>query len=311
VTLTITVSRGGAAVTPDAVGSAVWETDERGPGVFTFTVPPGVPVAEGDAVSVEGGGARIFAGYVFTRRREGRGFCSVTAYDQLRYLKNRDSLLYGGITASTLLRRIAASHGLNLGLVEDTKAALPQTAEDDKTLADILANALAVTELTGGRFILYDDAGGLTLRAGSGMDAGFAVGPGGAQRFTHTVSIDGGVCNSVKVLCDTVGGRREFLAEDPASIARCGTLRTVGRVSDPLLGRRRADELLAKGRNPRAELTLGGVPGDPGVRAGSILTADGSFTGEDGPSRWVTENARHTWKEGGYFMDLRLRQWGY
>ena len=114
----------GAVFLPVVVGSVQWETSMSGsPGRLTFTVleEEGFPaLREGCRVSLRLDGALLFCGYVFTRVQEGRRLVSVTAYDQLRYLLSRDTLLYVGMTASGLLRMIAADYRLALGEVEET-----------------------------------------------------------------------------------------------------------------------------------------------------------------------------------------------
>ena len=90
----------GAVFLPVVVGSVQWETWMSGsPGRLTFTVleEEGFPaLREGCRISLRLDGTLLFCGYVFTRVQEGRRFVSVTAYDQLRYLLSRDTLLYRG-----------------------------------------------------------------------------------------------------------------------------------------------------------------------------------------------------------------------
>ena len=55
------------------------------------------------------------------------------AYDQLRYLKNKDTITEEGLKASDLLKRLAADFRLNLGSVEDTGYTLETIVEEDST----------------------------------------------------------------------------------------------------------------------------------------------------------------------------------
>ena len=307
--LRVEISRGGTVYLPAVLDGAVWETEADGaPGRFAFPARDGLPVSEGDAVSVTADGAEVFYGYIFTRRTDQTGAVTITAYDQTRYLKNRDTYLYDGVTASALLRRIAADHGLKTGAVDDTAVLLEPRAEDNKSLADILRNALARTEeMGGGRFILYDSFGALTLRRAGAMRRNLLVGADAGQVFTRTLSIDRDTYNAVKLVCDKKTGRAVYTAEDPGSVRAWGRLQFFEKIADDTNGAARAAELLARGNRASRELFVGGVPGDRAVRAGCSLWVSGELAGEGEAALCSVERARHLWKDGGYFMDLELR----
>jgi hypothetical protein len=280
------------------------------PGRFAFSVwdDPALNIAEGDTVRVTHDGKNVFSGFIFTRRTNQTGAVSVTAYDQTRYLKNRDTVVYGGITASALLLRVAAEHRLRTGVVRDTGVRLEPCAEDNKSLADILRNALARTgEAGGGRFVLYDEFGALTLKRAEEMARGLLIGAAGGQTFCRTVSIDRGVYNAVKLVCDKKTGRAVYTAADAESAARWGRLQHFGKLADDFNGNVRAAALLRLYNKERRELSIGGVPGDSSVRAGCSLYAAKELSGGIGNTLCFVERARHTWRDGGYFMDLEVR----
>ena len=56
----------------------------------------------------------------------------MTAYDQLRYLKNKDTITEEGLKASDLLKRIATDFRLNLGTVEDTGYTFETIVEENQ-----------------------------------------------------------------------------------------------------------------------------------------------------------------------------------
>ena len=121
--------------------------EARQPGQLTFTVVQDsiLKFQEGDAVKAWYGGVPFFYGFVFTKKRGQDGLISVTAYDQLRYLKNKDTYSYTGKTASQLLRAIASSLGLQTGTVEHTGYVIPKRLEENTTYFDMLQNALDLT----------------------------------------------------------------------------------------------------------------------------------------------------------------------
>ena len=64
----------------------------------------------------------MFYGFVFTKSRSGRtpNVIEVTAYDQLRYFKNKDTYVYSNKKASDVIKMIAEDFGLSVGALEDT-----------------------------------------------------------------------------------------------------------------------------------------------------------------------------------------------
>ena len=68
------------------------------PGKLEFTVVkgPGLNFAEGDPVKLTVNGTAMFYGFVFKKKRDKGGTIDVVAYDQLRYLKNKDTITEEG-----------------------------------------------------------------------------------------------------------------------------------------------------------------------------------------------------------------------
>lgn len=79
------------------------------PGTLKFTVlaDEALDFEEGDRVHFSVDGTDVFYGYVFAKKSVSDGLISVTAYDQLRYLKNKDTFIGTGLKASELLKRLA------------------------------------------------------------------------------------------------------------------------------------------------------------------------------------------------------------
>ena len=70
-----------------------WSTERTStPGKLTFKVVKDdiIDFQEGAAVRFKFNDKGIFFGFVFTKKRDKDQIITVTAYDQLRYLKNKD-----------------------------------------------------------------------------------------------------------------------------------------------------------------------------------------------------------------------------
>ena len=88
---------------------------------------------------------------------------SYIVYDQLRYLKNKETIVYKKKTAGELIKILAKRFNLQYGTLADTgwrRSAI----EDNTTLFDIIQNALDDTLITKGKtYVLYDKVGKLQL----------------------------------------------------------------------------------------------------------------------------------------------------
>lgn len=83
-----------------------WSTERRStPGKLTFKVVKDsiIDFSEGSAVRMRVDGKNAFFGFVFSKKRDKDQIITVTAYDQLRYLNNKDTYVYENKTASQLV----------------------------------------------------------------------------------------------------------------------------------------------------------------------------------------------------------------
>ena len=85
-----------------------WTTQRRGsPGKLTFNMvyDTAIKISEGAAVRLKVDGKPVFFGFIFSQKRDKNQIITVTAYDQLRYLKNKDTYVYENKTASQFIQR--------------------------------------------------------------------------------------------------------------------------------------------------------------------------------------------------------------
>ena len=148
VELIIASSDGSVLLLPAVEEGVQWTTQRRGtPGKLVFKVirDNELVFSEGSAVRLTVDGKKVFYGFVFTQKRDKDGIIEVTAYDQLRYLNNKDTYVYENKTASELLQMIATDFELQAGTIEDTGFKIPSRIEENTTLFDMLENALDLT----------------------------------------------------------------------------------------------------------------------------------------------------------------------
>ncbi|MBR4844831.1 MAG: hypothetical protein IKU98_00245, partial [Bacteroidaceae bacterium] len=155
----------------------------------------------------------IFFGRVFTKSRDKEHRIKVTAYDQLRYLKNKDTLKYTDWDCAKLIHHIADSYD---GLCEEENRDLASTGhlcsmlEDNSTLFDMILNHLdKVTQETSQMYVLYDDVGKLVLKNIVDMYVPYWIREENIENFDYETTIDGDTYNTIKlILSDSEGAVR-------------------------------------------------------------------------------------------------------
>lgn len=299
---------------PPVLDGVEWTTQRKSaPGKLTFRVrAPLAALPEGAAVRFSVDGQAVFFGFLFTRQCGADGAVAVTAYDQLRYLKNRDTLVYENKTAAQLLRAIAADCRLSLGQVEDTRHVIASRVEDNTTLLDMLENAIGLTvQNTGELFVLYDDAGKLTLKSlrsmlVGGPDACLLLEAAGTAGFEYTAGIDE-AADRVKLIRENgAGGAREvYIAENGAHINAWGVLQLFEKLGAGENGPEKAEALLRLHDTPARSLTLR-CRGDVRVRGGSVVAVSLAVGGGFVQGLLLVEKAVHTFRDGAHTMELTL-----
>lgn len=288
----------------------VWER-RGGAGRLSFTVCPTaeLALAEGDGVRLTVDGTPMFYGFVFTRQRDRRGAVAVTAYDQLRYLKNKDTVTEEGIKASDLLKRLAADFRLNLGEVEDTGYVLETVVEENTTLLDMLQNALDETlRQTGRLYVLYDDCGKLTLKNITSMKLDILLDETTVEDMSYRSGIDGETYNKIKLSYanEDTGKRELYVAQDGEKLNQWGVLQYFEDLQTQTGAIAKAEALLALYGTPARSLTLKGALGDTRVRGGSAVAVSLALGDEEVNRYLVVNRVTHTLSGRGHRMDLDL-----
>lgn len=295
-----------------------WSTERRStPGKLTFKVVKDdiLDFSEGSAVRMRVDGKNVFFGFVFSKKRDKDQIISVTAYDQLRYLNNKDTYVYENKTASQLIKMLAADFSLNLGTIEDTGFVIASRVEDNTSLFDMIENALDLTlQNSKEMFVLYDDFGKLTLKNISSMYVGepgayLMIDEETGEDFEYTSSIDSDTYNKVKLTYDNdeTGKREVYISQDSSNINKWGVLQFYDTLSKGENGAAKADALLSLYNKKTRNLTIKKALGDVRVRAGSMVVINLALGDMNLKNFMLVEKVTHTFKLDEHFMDLTLR----
>lgn len=307
------IQHGSKVYQPIVTGEIQWQTERKGKaGSLTFKVVKDSTInfTEGDAVRLKADGKNVFYGFVFQKKRDKEGIITVTAYDQLRYLKNKDTYVYSNKTASEVVQMLAKDFNLQCGTLEDTKFKIESRVEDNQTLFDIIQNALDLTlQNKKEMYVLYDDFGKLSLKNIGNMKVGILIDEDTGENFDYSSSIDGETYNKIKLVYENEeSGKREiYIAQDSSHINQWGVLQYFETIDEKTNGKAKADALLSLYNQKTRKLTIKGAFGDVRVKAGTLVAVSLNLGDVVANSFLLVEQAKHSFSESFYTMDLTLR----
>ena len=230
---------------------------------------------EGAPVHLKIDGVPVFMGYVFTMETTKNSLLTVTAYDQIRYLKNKQFYKYTNKTATQFIQMIADDFHLKTGVLDDTGYVIGRR-RDDSSLLDQIETALDLTLANAKKmFVLYDDFGKLTLKNIANMKIpDFLVYDGNTEDFKYTSSIDKQTYNKIVLMYNDSekGERTPCVASDEANMNKWGVLQYFDEsLTATENGKAKAEALLKLYNRKTKNLKLQGVVGNPNVRPGCLI----------------------------------------
>ncbi len=276
------------------------------PGVAKFSVIcDKIEFALGDVVKISHDGSDLFLGFIFSLNQSKNNLVNITAYDQLRYLKNKDTYVYENKTASQLLCDVAGDFNLKLGEIQDTLYKIPYRVEDNNTLFDILQNALDLTfQNTLQQFVLFDDCGKLSVKNIMSMIVNIVVCEDTIQDYVLNSSIDKDTFNKIKLIYENNkdGVRNIYIAQGDNK--EWGVLQLVDTLKEGENGVQKAVSLLALHNKKSKKLTINNAIGDTRIRAGSLLIVD--MKSINLLKLMMVESVTHSFNNNEHFMKLTL-----
>ena len=313
------ISNGYELITPVVEDGVKWETDRQGSaGKLTFRVYAdknnGLNFQEGDAVALrykdsKTGWVAVFNGYVFTKKRNKNGWIDVTAYDPLRYFKNKATYVYTNKKASDIVRMIADDYKLTVGTIENTDYVIGSRVEDNQSLFDIIQNALDLTlASTRSMYVLYADGGKICLRDANSMKLDVVINESVASDFDYSSSIDDETYNEIELYYDNdkTNKREYYHAYDSNTIGSWGRLRYTESIQNPTNASDRAKKMLQLYNRKTKNLKVSETFGDYRCRAGASVVVNLNLGDTSVSNYMLIEMATHTFSKNNYRMDLTL-----
>ena len=278
-------------------------TTERqiSPGVLEFSfVDTGINIGNGDPVRFkDADGKEVFYGFIFRMKRDRSNIVTITAYDQIRYLKNKD----------TLVALIGEKYGFNIGTLANTVWVIASRVEDNVSLLDMISNALDQTlQNTGDLYILHDDFGKLNLSFLGDMYVPIMIDAETGQNYDYESSIDENTYNRIKLVYDNedAGKREVYIAQDSSNINRWGILQYFDALQKGENGQAKADALLQLYNKETRTLTVKDAAGDSRVRGGSLVVVQLDLGDVKLQNLMLVEKCVHKYGESKHTMDLTV-----
>ena len=313
VNVELLIQHGNKVFSPIIQEGITWSTERKGcPGELQFKVVKDdvIGFQEGDAVRLKVNGANVFYGFVFKKKRSKDQIITVTAYDQLRYLKNKDTYVYENKTASEFIKMIAKDFNMQTGSIEDTKFKIASRVEENTSLFDMIQNALDLTlENQKYMYVMYDDFGKIALKGLDNMQLNLLIDEETGENFDYTSSIDDQTYNKIKLTYDNedTGKRDVYIAQHGENMNRWGVLQYHDTLQDGENGQMKANALLDLYNKKTRNLSINNAFGDVRVRAGSLLPVILNVGDIKIQNMMLVEKCKHEFKDNQHLMTLTLR----
>lgn len=304
---------------PVVLDDIQWVTERKGsPGKLVFKVMRDelLTLEEGSVVSFKVGDTPVFYGYLFKVTGDKTNVVNLTCYDQIRYLKNKDTYTFQSVNASRIIRMVANDFDVKVGTLAETPYVIPYKVYDNKTLIDMIQDALDMT-LTNTKqlYVLYDSYGKLTLTQISNMKVGLIIDADTGETYSYSSSIDEETYNRIKLTYEDeeTKERSVWTAQDKNTQKKWGILQYYESIQkeETDQAQTKAQMLLNLYNTKTKKLTVSNCIGDLRIRAGSMVLVQMTVAGEKINHWMVVDSCTHIFKQNDHKMNLKLIGGGF
>jgi len=270
----------------------------------------GIVFSNGSIVRFKYNEANIFFGYIFSFERSQENEISVVAYDQIRYLKAKDTYVIKDLRLDELITKVANQFKLRTGKLENTEYKLPVAIKDNQTYLDMIYDGISTTLLGVGRkYAFYDNFGSLDLTDIMNMKLPLIIGDGSlVYSYKYSQSIDENTYNLIKIAKDneSTGKREIYIAQDSSSFEKYGILQYF-EVADKNANKEQLKakvNTLLKLMNAETKSLSIDALGDTRVRSGNSILA--SISNLNMMQYLIVNSCKHSFKTNIHTMSLEL-----
>lgn len=268
-----------------------------------------IGVANGDNVSFYYDEKLMFRGVVFVNSLKRQHIYAVTAYDQRRYLKAKDTILRNNQTLTEFITANAGNLNLTCGSLTDSVVKLDKYLFDNVTYLDMIYSSISDNLLLNGYYyVLRNDEGKLTLKELTELRLPLVVGDGSiAYNYEFKKSIDSNTYNKIKVAMDNknTGLRDIYIVEDSSTFQNWGVLQYFEKVTSEMNESQLKEraELLLKVKNHEEQRLKIDCIGNSQVMGGNSVMIQ---IEELGINTWaIVDKVTHSFKSN-YTMSIEV-----
>lgn len=225
----------------ELVTDVTWETQLTGqPGKlsFNYLFQNDLTFSEGSVVKFTVNTKGVFYGYIFTVSTKESKVVSVTAYDQMRYLKNKSTYVLSDKTdtASSVFTKICKDFNLSYKVVDPSNYMLTERIFDDKTLFEIIETTIDETlAFSGNWYMIRDNFGVLEFCNLNNLKTNLVIGDSSLLTgYNFERSIDSDTYNQIKLSQEnkTTKKREVYIVHDTNTMKTWGTLQYTDKLSE-------------------------------------------------------------------------------
>lgn len=272
-------------------------------------------IANGNKVIMNVDDQPFFVGYVFKYNVTEKGSLKVTAYNQLRYLKYKDTLITSVCTASELFVELCQKWKINYQVIHPSNYKIPIQTYQNKSIYEMMTDAIDRTLVNEGKWYgLIEYRGLLQFADLEKLATNIVIGDESlASNYEYESSIDSDTYNIINLAKedDKTGTRKRYVVYDSDSINKWGTLQYHEIVDDNMNEaqiKERADMLL-KVKNRETKTLKISCIGNIYVDVGKGVMVKIKELENYGVSNkvYVVTNATHKFSNGTHTMELTLQ----
>ena len=181
-------------------------------------------ISNGSVISFLVNGKGFFFGYIFKMGTDADENYEITAYDQMRYLKNSDVYTTKNQTSSDIFKKVCTDKGLKYTVKIPTKYVPEAYLHDGKTLYTIIERGMNLASIYDKkRYFIKDNFGTLVWSEFGAEKTNIQLGDGSlVTSYTYEKSIDQDVYNQIKLYKDNedTGKRDIWIVKDSNNIKK-------------------------------------------------------------------------------------------
>lgn len=304
----------------ELVTEATWKTsvevEQPGRMDFSFVNDERLNIGEGSAVSVKIDGIGYFYGYVFKEKYAETRICDFTAYDQMRYLKNKNFKVFTGQTADQIFSSICKEQELKHKVVTSSSHIVSPHRYDNESYYSMIQTGIDETLIyTNKWFMVRDNFGTLEFIDMDQLKTKLVLGDGSlVTGYSFEKSIDEETYNQIKLVKENKETlkREVYITKDSSTIGKYGLLQYFATVEEGVNEAQieeKGKQLLKMMNRPTLKFSVEGIGYLP-IRAGNGLYVDISDlygVGVPKNSFALITACTHNYKNHAHTMNLTLR----